>query len=451
MTEFVEDTYLKREYGLRKFLYHARHNQLMLYPPALRERNLLSARFLFLTSFLVLKPDYIEQVLLTNQQNYPKSRFVRNLLVPLVGEGLLTSEGAFWRRQRQIAAPAFQHRKIAEFGPIMAGAAAALAERWRQRSGPFDLCPDMMGLTLEIIARAMFSADFRDKAEIVRRLMDVAAYEIKVSPIDLFGLPEWLPRFWPKSVRDAVRQFNEMVAAIIAARRADGVDRGDLLSMLMNARDPDSGQAMSDKQLRDEMITILTAGHETTANGLSFCWWLLARHPECQARLQREVDRVLQGRPPSFADLPSLPYCRMVFEETLRLYPPAHTISRRALRDDKIGGVRVPAGANITISPFATHRNPHLWPDPDRFDPERFHPDQAAKRHRFAFLPFGGGPRICIGMHFAIAEAQIIIATLAQSFSVKTLPGHVVEPVATLTLRAKNGIQVVVEPRGDTR
>jgi cytochrome P450 len=204
---------------------------------------------------------------------------------------------------------------------------------------------------------------------------------------------------------------------------------------------------MSDQQLRDEVITFFLAGHETTANALGFACWLLAQNPEAEARLRAEADRVLDGRRATFADLANLPYAKRVFEETLRLYPPAHTISRRAVGEDVIGGVRIPPGALVTISTYVTHRNPTLWSDPERFDPERFSPEAAAGRHRFAYLPFGGGPRICIGMPFAIAEAQVIFATLARAFRFRPLPGHDIEPVGMITLRAKGGIPVTLEAR----
>ena len=204
---------------------------------------------------------------------------------------------------------------------------------------------------------------------------------------------------------------------------------------------------MSDKQLRDEILTIFLAGHETTANALTWTWYLLARHPEAEARLHDELDRVLGGRPPCFADLAELKWTRMVLEEAMRLYPPAHTISRTALGEDRIGGVRVPRGASITISIYVTHRSPNIWPEPERFDPERFAPAAVAGRHRFAYLPFGGGPRICIGSSFAMAEAQVIIAAIAQRYRLRLAPGHVVEPIGLVTLRAKSGVWVTLEPR----
>ena len=444
----VEDTYLPPQYGPLEFLRRIKTDQLSVFTPEVFRRNLIYSKLLFLDSFLVIKPDYIEQVLLTNQQNYVKSRFVQRLLGPVLGEGLFTAEGELWRRHRRIASPAFQHRRIEGFVDIMAESSAALVARWAKRQEPFDLAADMMGLTLEIIARTMFSTDVTHQIERVRQLMDVLIWDLKPSALDLFGFPEWLPRPMPRSVKEAIGEFDALMREIITPRRADGADRGDLLSMLMAAKDPETGESMSDRQLRDEIMTFFLAGHETTANALGFAWWLLAENPDAEAKLQEEADRLPKDRPPGFADLAGLPYARMVFEETLRLYPPAHTISRRAVAEDVIGGVRVPANSLVSISTYVTHRNPGLWPEPERFDPERFDPERSAGRHRFAYIPFGGGPRICIGMPFAIAEAQIILATLARSFKVRLLPDRPVKPVGMITLRAKGGIWATLEKRG---
>jgi cytochrome P450 len=292
----------------------------------------------------------------------------------------------------------------------------------------------------------MFSRDVSGDVEAVRHLMDIVV-TLRLGLLDLLGFPEWLPRRQPKAYRRAILEFEALVSRFLAERQADRVDRGDLLSMLLKARDPETGERMSDKQLRDEILTVFLAGHETTANALSWCWYLLAQHPEAEARLHDELDRVLGGRMPNFADLAELNWTRMVIEEAMRLYPPVHTTARTAIREDRMGGVRVPPGALVTISPYVTHRNPNLWPEPERFDPERFRPSAVAQRHRFAYLPFGGGPRICIGNSFALAEAQVIVAAIAQRYRVRLAPGHTVKPIGLLTLRPKEGIWVTLELR----
>jgi cytochrome P450 len=444
---FVEDTDFPPQFGLIEFLRRVRTDQLSTLVPELFGRAMIYNRLLFLHSFLINKPEYIEHVLLTNHANYSKSHFLRRMLGPIFGNGLLTSEDELWRRQRRIAAPAFHNKRIAEFVDTFSSCTQAMLGRWRTRTQPFDVAAEMMALTLDIIARTMFSADVSGEVEAVRRLMEIVV-TMRPSILDLLGFPEWLPRRQPPAYGRAIAEFEALVAGFLAQRRADGIDRGDLLSMLLAARDPETGTGMSDKQLRDEILTIFLAGHETTANALSWIWYLLAQNPAAEARLHDELDRVLGGRMPTYGDLAELKWTRMVIEEAMRLYPPAHTIARTALGEDRIGGVRVPAGAIITISIYMTHRNPNLWTDPERFDPERFAPAEAARRHRFAYLPFGGGPRICIGNSFALAETQVIVAAVAQHYRVRLAPGHVVQPIGLITLRAKNGIWVTLEPRG---
>jgi cytochrome P450 len=443
---FVEDTYLAPQFGLIEFLRRVREDQLSTLVPELFGRNMIYNRLLFLHSFLINKPEYIEHVLLTNHANYSKSHFLRRMLGPILGNGLLTSEGELWRRQRRIAAPAFHNKRIAEFVDTFSSCIQTMLARWRTRTQPFDVAAEMMALTLDIIARTMFSADVSGEVEAVRRLMEIVV-TMRPSILDLLGFPEWLPRRQPPAYGRAIAEFEALVARFLARRRGDGIDRRDLLSMLLAARDPETGTGMSDKQLRDEILTIFLAGHETTANALSWIWYLLARHPQAEARLHDELERVLGGRMPTYGDLAELKWTRMVIEEAMRLYPPAHTIARTALGEDRIGGVRVPAGAIITVSIYMTHRNPNLWTEPERFDPERFAPGESARRHRFAYLPFGGGPRICIGSGFALAETQVIVAAIAQHYRVRLAPGHVVQPIGLITLRAKGGIWVTLEPR----
>jgi cytochrome P450 len=442
----VEDTYLPPRFGLIELIRRMRTDQLSVLPPEAFGRNLLHSRFLFLHSFLVNKPEYIEHVLLTNHANYRKSDFLRRMLGPLLGDGLLISEGGFWRRQRRIAAPAFHARRIAGLVGTMSSCTEAMLARWHTIAQPFDVAGEMMALTLDVISRTMFSADVSREVAAVRRLMDVVV-GLRVNLLDLFGFPQWLPRFQPRDFRRVIAEFDALMSRLIAKRRADPADHSDLLGMLLAARDADSGESLSDRQLRDEALTIFVAGHETTANALSWVWYLLARHPDAEARLHEEVDRVLGGRMPGFADLGRLAWTRMVIDEAMRLYPPAHAISRTAIGEDRIGGVRIPPGSNISISMYVTHRSPNLWSDPERFDPERFAPDAIARRHRFAYLPFGGGPRICIGSGFAIAEAQVIIAMVAQRHRLRLAPDQVIEPIGLITLRPRNGVRVTLEPR----
>ncbi len=443
----VEDTAVASRFGLFEFIRKVREDQLSVLSPEIFDRRLLSGRLVGLRWFIVNWPEYIEHVLLTNHQNYVKGRFSEALLGPLVGEGLLTSEGEAWRRRRRIAAPAFHHRSIARFVDTMVHCTTSMLDRWEGRAEPFNIAAEMTELTLDIITRTMFSADMSDELSRVKELMHIVLRLDRPSAADLLGLPRWIPRPGSKPMQHAILDLDQIVQRILTSRRQGGGDHDDLLSLLLSSRDEETGDSLSDRQLRDEIMTIFLAGHETTANTLAFAWHLLATHPEVDARLQEELERVLGGRAPSYADVAQLRHTRMVVEETLRLYPPAYAIGRTATGPDVIGGVKVPKGAVLTIYTYMTHRNPALWPDPERFDPERFAPDRAAGRHRFAYLPFGGGPRICIGQGFAMAEAMIIIASVAQRFRFSPAPGRTVQPIGLLTLRPRDGVWMTAAAR----
>jgi cytochrome P450 len=434
--------------GLFEFIRRVRTDQLSIIRPDQYGEDLSYNRILLLHSFLVNKPEYIEHVLLTNHGNYRKSHFARHLLGPLLGEGLLTAEGEVWRRERRIAAPAFHTRRVGALVDTVAACSADALARWRAIEGSFDLFSEMMALTLAVISRTMFSDDTLGEVETLRRLTGVVV-SLRPNLLDLFGFPEWIPRLRSRPYREAIAAFEALVARLLAERRRAQQERNDLLAMLLSARDAETGEGMSDRALRDEILTIFLAGHETTANALTWTLYLLARHPEAEARLHEELARVLGPRAPTFADLAELKWTRMVIEESMRLYPPAHAIARSAIGEDTIGGMRVPAGASISISIsiYMTHRNPKLWRQPDRFDPERFAPAAVAARHRFAYLPFGGGPRICIGNGFAMAEAQVILAMIAQRYRLRLAPGYPVEPVGLITLRPKHGLWMTLERR----
>lgn len=423
-----------------------RENILDLWDEKFFVNDITRQNFLFITTYLINKPEYIEHVMLTNQANYEKSEVFKRIFRPLMGEGLLVSDGNHWRRQRKFAAPAFQHRRIEHFVDTMATSASTALGRWENLGPQFDIGVEMMRITVDIIARTMFSSDVTSHLGRIGELMNVLNSG-KPNLFDVFGLPDWLPRHRPDTYVKAVEEFEALIAEALAPRRAGDVERGDLLSMLLSARDPETGEGMNDRQLRDEIVTIFAAGHETTAVALTWTSYLLARNPSVQAKVLAEVDSVLEGRAPSFADLSNLVFTRMVFDEALRLYPPAYLIQRTALSDDEIGGVKIAAGSIINISPYLTQRNPNLWPDPDRFDPERFDPANPVKRHRFAHLPFGAGPRICLGMQFAIAEALVILASIAQRYSLSLAHDDPAEPVALMSLRPKKPVLVRAEPR----
>ena len=443
----VEDTYIAPQWGQFEFMRKIREDNLSVLTPTIFDRRLLSGRLFRIQWFIVNWPDYIQHVLLDNQQNYIKGRFSDALLTPIVGEGMLTSEGATWRRRRRIAAPAFHTRAIAGFVDEMVRCTTAMLDRWQTRTGPFDIASEMTGLTLDVITRTMFSTDISGEVTRLRQLVQTVLALTRPNLMDMLNVPSWIPRPGSRTKQHAIAELDKMVAQILQSRRQVGDRHSDLLSLLLAARDEETGEGLSDHQLRDEIMTIFLAGHETSANALAFTWYLLATHPDVEARLQQELTSVLNGRAPAYADIAQLRYTRMVFEETLRLYPPAYQLTRTAIGADVIGGVEIPRNAVITIYPYVTHRNPALWPDAERFDPERFAPENAAGRHRFAYLPFGGGPRICIGQTFAIAEAVVIIASIAQRFRFSLAPGHTVQPVGLFTLRPKDGVWVTATPR----
>jgi cytochrome P450 len=426
-----------------------RKNSLAAWTDDAYREDILESHILFRHIFIVNCPDGVRHVLLDNADNYVKSFIARQLLKPL-GQGLLNSEGAQWRRQRRTMAPAFHPRRVADFSPAMVEATLNMLSGWAREPGAVvrDVAEEMARLTLDIITRTMFSSDIRERADEVRAaLVGYQRVGGRPSLPDLLGLPRWVPRFHAARIRNAGLALDEIIYGIIERRRQSGGPDDDLLGLLLAARDEDTGAAMDDVELRDQLATIFTAGHETTANALAWTWYLLALHPAVEAKLHRELAVTLGGRAPGIADVENLPYTRMVVEETLRLYPPAHTMSREALADDEIAGRKVPKGSAVLVSPWLIHRHEKLWDRPRVFDPERMAPERAQARSRYAYLPFGTGPRICIGAGFAMQEAVLILATIAQRFRLRLAFGHKVEPVGLITLRPGGGLSMLCEAR----
>lgn len=421
-------------------------NAIAVWPEEAFELDWMDRSMWFRRVVVANSPEAAKHVLLDNNDNYVKTPIARNLLEPGLGKGLITAEGATWRRQRRIMAPPFAQKRMEAFAPGMVEESRRATAGWRA-GATFDAGEAMMRLTLAIISRAMFSIDA--DGEVARIGEGVGDYQHKVRPgfADLLGLPGWVPRSGIRAGREAMRDIYPIIDGVIERRRRDGGAGNDLLALLLAARDEETGKGMSDEEMRAQIATIFTAGHETTANALTWTWYLLSMHPEVRERLEAEIDTVLDGRAATYADMAKLRYTRMVIEESMRLYPPVHTMSRQALADDVVAGHPVRKGTDVLIVPWLLHRHRKLWADPERFDPERFAPERAGNRHRFAYLPFGGGPRICIGMGFAMMEAVLILATIAQSWRLELAPGKVVEPVGLITLRPKNGLQMVATPR----
>lgn len=398
----------------------------------------------FWTVYVANHPDYVKHILQDNNRNYTKATFQYRLLGTVAGNGLLSSDGAFWLRQRRLAQPAFHRESLAALAYVMAEASQKMVDRWHRfaRSGePFDVDHEMMVLTLEIVGKALFGMNFAASADPITRAVHQALDEVMYRARNPFALPLFIPTPRARRFHRAVKTLDDAVYAIVQQRRREGSTHQDLLAMLLAARDEETGEGMSDAQLRNEIVTIIVAGHETVASALTWTWALLAQHPESEQTLHAELATVLSGPAPTLHDLSHLPYNRMVIEETLRLYTPAWLVTRRAQEADEINGFVIPANALVVLSPYLTHRHPAFWDAPEAFRPERF-ASEHAERPRFAYFPFGGGPRLCIGNNFALMESQIILATVAQRYRLELAVPTPVQVVPGVTLRPRNGLPV---------
>jgi cytochrome P450 len=391
-------------------------------------------------------PDQIRDVLVTHQHSFMKGRGLQ-WAKHFLGEGLLTSEGEFHRRQRRLSQPAFHPQRLQTYGAVMSEYAVRARERW-QAGAELDLHREMMALTMAVVGKTLFDADVEGEAdEIGASLSAIIALFPRFS-LPGAGIIHFLPL--PSNFRffRARTRLDATIYRMISERRGSEGDRGDLLSMLLLARDEEGdGGGMTDRQLRDEVMTLFLAGHETTANALAWTFYLLSQHPRAETRLHAELDAVLGGRPPSAEDIRELRYTEQVFAESMRLYPPAWGVGRRALRDQPIGGTLVPKGAFVVLSPYVTQRDPRFFPDPEAFDPLRFTPEAHAARPKFSYFPFGGGARQCIGERFAWMEGVLLIAAIAQRWRLRLVPGQRVEPQALITLRPRHGVRMRVERR----
>ena len=390
--------------------------------------------------YLFNHPSAIDEVLRGQHERVIKDEFTRRLSI-VGGNGLLTSEGSFWKRQRRLAQPAFHQQRVQSYAEVMVRHAERCAARFTL-SETRDVHPDMMRLTLDIVAETLFGTDVTGSAAVIRAALDAA-----MDHFSGYGvlIPFAIPTPSNRRFRRAMRELDEVVYRMIREHRAAG-DRGDLLSMLLTAKS-DEG-VMSDQQLRDEIVTLTLAGHETTALTLSFALHALARHPHVESALHDELQRVLLDRSPTAADVPRLPYTRAVVRETMRLYPPAWAIGREATSPVRIGGYDVPAGTQLWAAQWVVHRDARFFPDPERFRPERWTPEFEQQLPRFAYFPFGGGPRVCIGNAFAMLEATLLLAVLVQNVRVRSTSNQELRFLPSVTLRPRDGVVLHVEPRG---
>ena len=433
---------------LRQFLALVRDNTLATFPPEAFDEDIIAGRLFWRRRFIINEPNGIRHVLLDNAANYRKSELTRRLLEPGLGRGLLTSEGETWRRHRRIMAPAFDRRSIEGYAPVITAVTRDLLAEWDalpDRSD-VDVGAAMMRTTLHIISRAMFSANSDEIVGVVER--GVGRYQMTMRPslFDLLGFPAWLASLFSRRRRTAavLNEFDRAVDELISSRAHDpNAQPKDLLARLVAARDAETGGGMTANEVRDEVVTIFMAGHETTAQALTWTWYLLSLHPAVEARLDEELRAVLKGRTPQYEDIAQLCYTRMVIEESMRLYPPAHTMAREPIAADVVLGRRIPAGAIVLVAPWLLHRKASLWHEPHRFDPDRF----TTEPPRFSYIPFGAGQRICIGAAFAMTEAILILAMIAQHYRLRLKPGHPIEPQGLITLRPRYGMPMVLERR----
>lgn len=431
----------------------AKRNLIETYHRDCYRQDVIETRFPGLHNFIINDPVAIRRVLLENVSNYPKADIEHRILGPLLGNGLITSEGDTWRAHRRMLAPFFDNRSVESYAPGMAEAARAQLDRWNQMppQSVLDIADEMMQVTLEIISRSMFSSDsdsmvdiVRDSAERYQQAMMFGLMDFAPVVKDLWGV------FKHRRGKRILRGLDSAIFDLIQRRQEQSMTavHEDLLSRLLRARDEETGTGMSEEEVRDQVFTMFAAGHETTARALTWTWFLLATHPAEESVLHKELDTVLRGRTPAYDDLSRLPYTRMVLQEAMRLYPAIYTLAwRQAASDDVLGGQRIPKGATVSVVPWLLHRHERFWVDPMCFKPTRFSAEASAGRDRFAYLPFSFGPRVCIGASFAMVEGTLLLATLAQRYRLRLAEDAVIEPQGLITLTARYGMPMKLEPR----
>lgn len=408
--------------------------------------DIVRVRFGPFYMYFVNHPDAAREVLVTDARHYDKPFITKQVLSDSAGKGLFTNDGEPWKRQRKLVSPAFHTQRIAAYADVMVDYAQRMTSHWSEGK-PLDIEHEMTALTMSIVSKTLFNVDIADETSELGETITTVLSVINKRFNRLIALPRWLPVKENREMRAGLAKLNGIIDSFIGEWRRTGEDRGDLLSMLLMAQDDDDGSGMSDQQVHDEAVTLFVAGHETTAMTLIWVWYLLSQHPDIEARLHAELAAVLGGRAPTFADLDKLVYTEMVVKEALRLYPPAWAISRGANQDTTLGGYPVKQGMSVMINVYGMHRDARFFADPERFDPERFRPENEKHIAKYAYIPFGAGPRVCIGNSFAMMEATLIVATLAQRFTLSHAPGHVAEPERVFTLRPKYGMDMIAHVR----
>jgi cytochrome P450 len=392
------------------------------------------------TTYVITDPELVHEILVERAAEFHKAELVRHATRPLIGNGLFINEGDSWKRQRKLAQPAFHHQRIAAYGTTVTAEAARVMTTWRDGETR-DLAQEMMALTLRVVNKTLFNVEVSEQIEHIGALMHTVLEAANDRINNYESL--WERLFGQQKAKEtaALADLDRLIRGIIAEHRTQG-DTGDLLSMLLAARD-ENGEPMSEQQVRDEVMTLFIAGHETTANTLVWTFYLLAENPDVEAKLRAEL-ATLQSQTPTVADLRQLPYSEQVIKESMRLYPPAGGVMRQPLHDIELGGYAIPKGSNVAVSTYAMHRDPALFPDPLRFDPERFSPENEGHIPKYAYLPFGAGPRICIGNSFAMMEARLALLTILQQWKLTLAPNQRVQAEQLFTIRPKGGLRMVV-------
>ena len=433
--------------GQLRLLRTVLRNPLEAMPASVFSQPFARRRFMRRDLLYVCDPELIRQVLVEQEASFVKAEAMRRALVPALGQGLLTAEGAHWRWQRRAAAPVFRHDRLMGFVPAMVQAAHATVRRWMNsdpNTARVEMLHEMMRTTYEVIVETMLSgAPGLDQGRIERAIANYLEATPWAAVAGLFGLPAWVPLPKQRQSRIARDYVRGALIDLVHRRRLDGPDntaQGDLLALLLQAQDPETGQAMTDRELADNLLTFIVAGHDTTSLTLSWSFYLLARHPEIEARVVAEIARVTGGNALHPDHVPELGYTRQVIQEAMRLYPPASLVTRMTATEVQLGTLTVAAGTPTYVPIYAVHRHLSLWDNPDAFDPERFRPEAVKARHRYAYLPFGAGPRICIGASFAMLEAVAILATVLQIVRLSLPPGFEPSPRLRITLRPHGGL-----------
>lgn len=417
--------------------------------------EIVSFSFAHMRFVMVSGPELVREVLVSKAKKFRKAKRDVDILSKFIGRGLVTSNGDHHKKQRRLAQPAFHTRRIAEYADVMATYTADMLTDWRPGEIR-DVSDEMFKLTLYIVCKTIFNVDKDEMAgqaerigQAMHKLQDITNHDFNAA----VNWPEWVPTKMNRTRKRERRVLKNVIDDLVAARRAtagaDGriADSGDLLSMLLLTQDEDN-QFMTDTELQDELVTLFAAGHETTSNAMTWAWYLLSQHPEIVTKLQAELDEVLNGRLPTFEDLPNLRYTQMVIKEAMRLYPPAWVLNgREPIEDVLLGDYLIEKGTYIFVAPYVMHRLERHFPEPEIFDPERFTPENEALMEKYSYIPFGGGPRICIGNSFAMMEAQLILATMAQQFDLALLPEQTVEINPQVTMSAKHGLKMQVLAR----